>query len=45
MPVTTTDGAHDLAAIWAGTVNLTDPKYAAQLGALESYAMSSFITP
>lgn len=35
----------DFAGIWAGTVNLTDPKYAAQLGALESYAMSSFITP
>ena len=35
----------DLAAIWAGTVNLTNPAYAAQLAALESYAMAAFITP
>ena len=35
----------DLAAIWAGTVNLTDPAYAAELAALENYAMSEFITP
>lgn len=35
----------DLAAIWAGTVNLTNPAYAAQLSALESYAMAALITP
>ncbi len=35
----------DLAAIWAGTVNLTNPAYAAQLAAMESYAMAEFITP
>ena len=33
------------AAIWAGTVNLTNPAYAAELAALENYAMSEFITP
>ena len=35
----------DNAAIWSGTVNLTNPACAAQLAALESYAMAAFITP
>lgn len=38
-------GAYEWAAVWAGTVNLTNPAYAAELAALENYAMSEFITP
>lgn len=34
----------DFAAVWTGTVNLTDSAYAAQLAALESYATAAFLT-